>query len=257
MTLNKGRISAVLIGLLTLSLLSGCGKQKDEPYSSPTFKNSTTEAVVGDETNEATASITDALNIASYSDATITDAAKKKAELASMGDALLMGMYKGDVYYNTLAGFKITVDGVAWKLLDGTEVASATGATPDYIDELWRGFKSPYDEETSYAAVAYNVASGANIIVSYINPDKFQMPEFNAHSYLKMAADRYEDVNVVDVTFLGQEYSCLDVPASKTSMGRRTQFAIDMEGLIVLITFTLSDSVELEDAVKLLTPLYY
>ena len=40
-------------------------------------------------------------------------------------------------------------------------------------------------------------------------------------------------------------------------MGRRTQFAIDKEGLIVLITFTLSEEVELEDAVKLLTPLYY
>ncbi|MBR6404533.1 MAG: hypothetical protein IKS48_14230 [Eubacterium sp.] len=256
MRLNKGRISAVLIGLTILGLLPGCGKQ-EEPYSSPTFKNSTTEEVVSDESNGVPASITDALNIASYSDATSSDAAKKKAELASVGDALLMGIKKGNVYYNTLAGFKITVDGIAWKLLDGVEVASATGATADYIDELWRGYRSPYDEETSYAAIAYEVASGANIIVSYINPDKFQMPEFNANSYLKMAADRYEGVSVAETTFLGQQYSYLVVPASKTSMGERAQFAIDKEGLIVLITFTLSDSVELADAVSLLAPLYY
>ena len=258
MRLHKGRISAVLIGLTILSLLAGCGKKDEEkPYSSPSFKNTSTETASTGDSNEISASITDALNIASYSDATVSDASSVKKALASAGDAKLMGVYNDNVYYNSLAEFKITVDGTTWKLFDAREVASATGATKDYVDNLWNGHKSPYDEETSYAAVAYNVETGSNIIVSYINPEKYLMPEFDANEYLKMASERYEDCKVSKVTFLGQGYSCLDVPASQTSVGRRTQFAIDKEGLIILITFTLSEEVELEDAVKLLTPLYY
>lgn len=257
MRLHKGRISAVLIGLTILSLISGCGKTEEEAYSSPSFKNTSTETASAGDSNEVNASITDALNIASYTDATMTDSIEVKKALASAGDALPMGVYKDEVYYNSLAEFKITVDGTTWKLFDAAEVASATGATADYVSNLWAGRRSPYDEETSYAAVAYNVETGSNIIVSYVNPDKYLMPGFGAFDYLKMASQRYDECKVSVVTFLGQRYTCLDIPANDNSVGRRTQFAIDKEGLIVLITFTLSEEVELEDAVKLLTPLYY
>lgn len=257
MRLQKGRISAALIGLMVLGMLSGCGKKQEEAYSSPSFKDSSKEVASSGDSEEENASITDALNIASFTDATVSDAKSVKDVLASAGDAQIMGVYNDKVYYNMLAEFKITVDGTTWKLFNDAEVASATGATKDYVDNLWKGYKSPYDEETSYAAVAYNVETGSNIIVSYINPDKYLMPEFGAFDYLKMASERYEECKVSKVTFLGQAYTCLDVPDSQASVGRRTQFAIDKEGLIVLITFTLSEEVELEDAVKLLTPLYY
>lgn len=251
MNINKQKLSGVLIGIMLISLLGGCGKEEEEAYSSPSFiKPKSDTATVSDATiNDP--DIERALMIASYSDATMSDA---EAIPASNGNALLMGVYEGNTYYNSLAGFKLAVDGRTWKLYDAVELASATGATEDHINNLWYGYNSPYDEKTSYAAIACDTETGSSIIVSYINPDKYLMPDFDAYEYLNMAAKKYEDVNVTRVTFLAQRYACLDIPEEQSNVGKRVQFAIDRDGLIILITFTLSDEKKLEDAVQLLSP---
>ena len=257
------KISSILVAILilgSLSCLTGCGEE-EEAYSSPSFNNgSSDEATVSDAEDEI-ASISDALMIASYTDATVTDASEMDAILssipASLTDALPMGVYDKDVYYNGLAEFKITVDGENWRFFNAEEVASATGTTKDYINNLWYGYKSPYDEETTYAAIATHVDTGSTIIVSYVNPENYNMPDYSAKEYLQMAAGKYENLKVRTVTFLGNKYECLDIPAEQTNVGRRTQFAIKEDGIIIIITFTMSEETPLEEAVSLLTPLYY
>jgi hypothetical protein len=83
------------------------------------------------------------------------------------------------------------------------------------------------------------------------------MPDFSAQDYLEMAAQRYDDLHVSNVIFLRQQYCCLDIPEDQSDVGRRVQFAIDKNGLIILISFTLHGEMTLEEAVTLLTPLYY
>ena len=233
MKLSSRKLSAFLIMCMIVVCMGGCGKEEEEPYVSPSFIESTEST-----TEDSVATITDAIP-------------------ASLTDALPMGVYEGNVYYNLLAEFKITVDDNEWRLYDAAGVATATGATEDYVNNLWYGYKSPYDEDTTYAAIAYNVETGSNIIVTYINTESYQMPDFSAQDYLEMASQRYDDLNVSKVMFLGQEYSCLDIPEDQSDVGRRVQFAIDKDGLIVLISFTLHGEMTLEEAVTLLTPLYY
>ena len=83
------------------------------------------------------------------------------------------------------------------------------------------------------------------------------MPNYSSADYLKRVADRYEDVYVRNVTFLGQQYDVIDIPEEESDVGRRVQFAIDRDGLIILITFTIFEGTTLEEAVGLLKPLYY
>ena len=255
-SLNK-RIAGIMISLMILSCLSGCGKKDEEPYSSPSFSNGKKQESTEEEATDTDASLTDALAKASYTDAKQINASGTDAVPATLTDASPMGMYKDNVYYNGLAEFKITVDNEEWKFFSAEEVASATGKSKDFINNLWYGYTSPHDYDTTYAAIASNVETGSTIIVSYINPANYDMPEYTANEYLGMAAGRYEDVHVRTVTFLAQKYECLDIPAELTNVGRRTEFAIDKDGLIILITFTMSGEMQLEEAVELITPLYY
>ena len=252
----KKKISAILICMMIISLVSGCGKEED-PYSSPNFSDKSPDVATEADATVTDASINDALMIASFTDATMTDASATDAVPASLTDALPMGVYQDNTYYNGLAEFKIIVDGEKWKLYDAVEVASATGATPDYVSNLWFGYTSPFDEDTTYAAIASNKESGSTIIVSYISPTSYNMPDYSAKDYLGMVAGRYEDVSVRTVTFLAQTYECIDIPQEDTGIGRRVQFAIDRGGMIILITFTIYDDTTLEEAVGLLKPLYY
>ncbi|MBO4864584.1 MAG: hypothetical protein J5517_09465 [Eubacterium sp.] len=247
----KKYISVILLVTFVFSL-AACGKVEDEPYSSPNFNKLTTQEDTEEVIEPADASITDALINASFTDASSSDADFEPP--ASLTDASIMGMYEDGAYYNALAGFKISVDDETWHFYDAAGVASATDASIDHINNLWHGYKSPYDEDVSYAAILYNSEDGSNIIVSYINPESYLMPEFDSQKFLGMAASRYEEYNLSWVTFLRKNYWCLDVK-DESEVGRRTQFAIDEEGLIVLITFTLQEETELQDAVSLFSPL--
>ena len=82
------------------------------------------------------------------------------------------------------------------------------------------------------------------------------MPDYNSESFLKMVSSRYENYSLTKVTFLKKKYMCLDVK-EEAEVGRRTQFAIDNDGLIVLITFTLQEGTKLEDAIRLFDPIEY
>ena len=253
----KKKISALLVAVLILSVLSGCGKKEEEAYSSPSFSNgSKTDADASEEEDED-ASLTDALLIASYSDATVSDASEVDELTATLTDAPLMGVRTEKVYYNTLAEFKITLDTEGWEFYDAAEVATATDSTTDYINNLWYGYTSPYDEGTTYAAIAYHKESGSSIIVSYVNPTEYNMPDYSAREYLEMAAGKYEGLKVRTATFVGDKYEILDVPDEQSNVGRRTQFAIKKEGLIVVVTITTNNDYKLEDAVRFISPLYY
>ena len=249
----KKYISVILLFTFILSAVS-CGKVEDTPYSSPNFQNSMTEEDTEEVITKADASITDALMKASLSDASLSDADLEPP--ASLTDASIMGMYDDGAYYNALAGFRITADyeDSTWHFYDAAGVASATDASLDHVNNLWHGYKSPYNEDVSYAAILYNSVDGSNIIVSYINPEKYLMPDFNAQKFLGMAASRYDDYTLSYVAFLRKNYWCLDVK-EESEVGRRTQLAIDEEGLIVLITFTLQEETSLQDALTLFSPL--
>ena len=251
------KISAILVAILILSALSGCGKKEEEAYSSPSFSNGSSSEATETEAEEESASLTEALMIASFTDSTSTDADKSKDLAATLTDAPIMGARTDKVYYNTLAEFKISLDEEGWEFYDAAEVATAIDATADYVNNLWYGYSSPYDEGTTYAAIAYHKDSGSSIIVSYVNPTEYNMPDYSAKEYLKMAAGKYEDLKVRTVTFLGDKYEVLDVPDEQSNVGRRTQFAIKKEGLIVLVTFTTNHDYKLENAIRLISPLYY
>ena len=254
---KKSRLAAVLILCIILAVAGGCTRQEDEPYSSPSFNDGHSSEEQAEDATPMDATLSDALMVASFSDAYPINASMTDAFPASLTDAYPVGMYDGNVYYNGMAEFKITVDGERWRFYDAVEVASATGATEDDVNNLWYGYKSAYDLDTCYACIVSNKETGSTIIVSYVNPANYMMPDYTAKQYLSMMVDRYEDVTVRTVTFLGQTYECLDIPAEQTSFGRRTQFAIDKDGLIIIITFTMNGDARLDEAVGMLTPLYY
>ena len=245
--------SALLIAVMLLGLMTGCG-QEEEQYTSPNFDESNKIGTVTDSATESNATMSDAVALASVTNATPSDATMTDALVASISDASAMGVYDNNTYFNNLAGFRITGDEV-WTFFDEEGVASASGQSRDDIDNLWSGLKTPYDYDTSYAAIAYNTETGSNIIVSYINPDKYLIEGLNAESYLRKSVDRYEGVVVRNARFAGDDYICVDIPKEETGMGRRTQFAIDKEGLIVLITFTTQKDEELEEAISLFSRL--
>ncbi|MBP3234004.1 MAG: hypothetical protein J6M65_06235 [Eubacterium sp.] len=256
----KRYIAAILIGTMIVSLVS-CGKEEEAPYSSPNFSEKKEDSRKSEVLTEPDSSITDAIekaqktDKASPGDASATDAAVEEVP-HSVTDASAMGMYDKNTYYNTLAGFMITVDNEEWKFYDAAGVASVTGTQVDDIINLWHGYRSPHDSDTTYGAIAYNTKDGSNIIVSYINPEAYLMPDFNSTDYLTMSSSRYESFTISKVTFLDESYMCMDVK-DEAEVGKRTLFAIDRDGLIVLITFTLQDETQLEDAVKLFKPLDY
>lgn len=244
------RTAELLIAGTLISLLSGCGSKKEATteYISPSFNNETMSDASSSDASMTDASITDAIKaVATVTDATVTDALP-----ASYGDALPMGVYSNDGtdYYNSIAGFELVTDS-SWKLYSKEQVASATDASLDDISNLWSGIKSPKDEETTYCAIANNITTGSNIIISYISPKAFLMPELNASKYLNMACSRYDGTSIGKVDFLGSEFSYLDIPKTSSSVGRRVQLASDQDGLILLITMTLQDSEELTDALSL------
>jgi len=246
--MNK-RISAVLVIAMLLTLLTGCGSEdEDSAYRSPNFDKGQSESE-DDVAVDERSTLTDALaELAFTSQVDVVGA-------ASQTDAYPMGIYEASTYYNGLAGFSVTVDNVNWSFYDEAQVASVSDASEDDIINLWSGLKSPYDQKTSYAMIACKTSTGASIVISYINPELYLMSGLTAKEYLSMSLAAYEDVDVTTVTMLGDIYAALDVPASQSSVGRRTQFAIEKEGLIILITITTLEDDELTEALGLFSTL--
>lgn len=252
----KKKTAALLAASILLVSLAGCGEEEKEPYVSPDFKNESTNNT-GYEPNIENASVTDA----TYGDAELMYDAEPLDEeateelMASVTDAeaLEAGAYGDGIYYNTVAGFVINVKDTNWAFYDAAGVANATGLTEEDVNNFWYGYKTTKDAETSYCCIAYDKNTGSNIIVSYVNPSVTLFPEITSDEYLEMALGRYENLRVKRVKFMGELWSCLDIPADQNPAGRRVCYAKKSGDILVLVTFTMQDDQELSSAQGLFT----
>ena len=286
-SIRKGIFRKTVItaaGILLLGAgLTACGSEPEQKYTSPTFNTETVkpgEKYTGDSTEAASA------EPASLSEGDPIDGSQTDVDLTQ---ATIAGTYDGNVYYNSFVGFAITVDGSLWKMYDAAGVALATGQTEDEVNDLWYGVVSPYSVKNMTCAIAYDSTSGTNLIVSYVTPKLYYMQDMTAREYLELSAGQYENATVTDYEYLGNTWSCLTVgdgseenseetteektdgenpdagnpdaenPSEDTArlegVGRRVQFAIRKDDLIVLLTYTLQGEDTLEDAASHVTRL--
>ena len=249
---RRNRIAAVLIMTGLLLGLPACTEKEPEEgkYVSPNFNtevvNRTEEGVPAPkETTEerevvdSPLSKGDPVNIADLENVPNTE-------------TTIAGSYENGSYYNPFVGFAIQGDTV-WRLYDAAGVAEATGLSEDEVNDLWYGVVSPYSVKTMTCAIAYKQDTGSNLVVSYINPKLYYMQNMTAREYLELSARSYKDVEVQDVNYLGQTFSSISLPDE--GEGARTQFAIRVDDLIVVLTYTLQGDDTLEDAADHVTKL--
>ena len=250
--LSRGKkIASVLIMAGMLMGLSACGEEEPEQkYVSPTFN---TEVVTqdGDKKIVATPEEIEAEKL----ELSTGDAVKgSDLETDLSTSTTIAGTYENGDYYNPFIGIAIKTD-VLWHLYDAKGVADATGLTEDEVNDLWYGVVSPYSVKTMTCAIAYKTDTGSNLIVSYINPKLYYMQNMSAREYLELSSRAYKDVEVKNVQYLGQVYAMVELPEEKEGDGRRIQFAIRKDDLIVLLTYTLQGEDELETAADHVTKL--
>ena len=223
--------------------LSACGEEPEQKYTSPNFEQETVKSG-----EKYTGSSTEAPEVfpSGLSEGDPVDGKDVDADLTT--NTTLTGTYDGTNYYNPFAGFVIQVDGVLWRLYDAAGVAEATGQTEDEVNRQWYGVVSPYSLKNMTCAIAYDADTGTNLIVSYVNPKLYYMKDMTAREYLELSARQYEDVEVVDMDYLGETWSTLTLEEQREGVGRRAQFAIRKDDLIVLLTYTLQGEDTLEDA---------
>ena len=251
----KKKTAAFLAASILLVSLAGCGEPEKEPYVSPDFHNESENNTKFDP-NKENASVTDA----TFGDAELMYDAEPLDDiseeiLASVSDAetLEAGVYGDGVYYNGLGGFVININGTDWDFYNAEGVAKATGLSVEDVNNFWYGYKTTKDAETSYCCIAYDKKTGSNIIVSYVNPSVTLFPEITSDEYLEMALGRYDNLRVKRVKFMGELWSCLDIPAEQNPAGRRVCYAKKSGDILVLVTFTMQDEQELSDAQGLFT----
>ena len=247
---RRNRIAAVILMTGLLLGLPACSESEpEEKYVSPTFN---TEVVTHSESGgkqESTESKEEILD---------TDLSKGEPikvsdmEEPPTTDTTIAGSYENGSYYNPFVGFAIKGDS-EWKLYDATGVAEATGLTEDEVNDLWYGVVSPYSVKTMTCAIAYKRDTGSNLVVSYINPKMYYMQNMTAREYLELSARAYQDVEVQNVEYLGQVFAAITLPDEGD--GRRTQFAIRVQDLIVVLTYTMQGDDTLEDAADHVTKL--
>ena len=252
----KSKTAVLAVAAMMVLSLAGCGKKEEEPYISPSFNNESDDNQKYDPTVE-NSSVTDA----TYGDAELMyDAEPSGQEMseavkASMSDPLEAGVYGEGIYYNSMANFAINVNETNWSFYDAEGVASATGLSVEDVDNFWYGYKTTQDAETSYCCIAYDNKTGSNIIVSYVNPSVTLFPEITAEDYLAMALNRYDNLLVKRIKFLGDTWACLDIPADQNPAGRRVCYAKKSGDILILVTFTMQDDQELSEAQELFSRL--
>ncbi len=247
----RRKVAAVLTGVMLLSVLTSCGKDDKKKYVSPNLNTAT-------ESDAATS--TDARNnhsvpgdYSQYSQGTPVEVKDDKA--SGTNAQSITGYYEDDTYYNSFAGFAILGDSSVWRFLSAKELASATDATEDEINNYWYGVNSPYGTQVTYCAVVVNAQTGTNIVVSYINPKAYYMSDLTPVEYLNMTATNYKGLTVSEGKYLGRTYAMLDIPADQTSSGERVQFVTEVDGLLVVITYSIQDGDTLQGASNHLTQL--
>lgn len=245
--IRKAIFAVAGISLLTVGL-SACGEtEQEEKYTSPNFITETVkpgEKYTGKTTEEP-----------EVQPAGLSEGDPVNKSDVDLSSETLVGAYDGNTYYNSLAGFAVTVDGSLWHLYDAAGVARATGQTEDDVNNQWYGVVSPYSLKTTTCAIAYDADTGTNLIVSYVNPKLYYMQNMTAREYLEMSASKYTNAEVIDYDYLGETWSCLTVDEAQEGVGKRVQFAIRKSDLIVLLTYTLQGDDVLEDAASHVTRL--
>lgn len=227
-------IAAILCGVMLLSAFTACGKKDDKKYVSPNLNNPTTDNTATGSDARSNYSVPGDYSI--YSPASPLDATKDDKKSQS-----ITGYYTDSAYYNEFAGFALQVDNNTWRFYDAATVASLTDATEDEINNYWYGVSSPYATKLTYCAVAYSKETGSNIIISYVNPKAYYMSDLTPVEYLNMTASKYTGLTVSEGPYLGKTYAMLDIPADQSSIGERAQFVTEVEGLLVVITYTVQE----------------
>ena len=238
------RKTLLLAGAVLLMCgFSACGNEPEEKYTSPNFEQETIkpgEKYTGQSTEKPE------VVPSGLSEGDPVNGNDVDADLST--STTLTGTYDGNTYYNPFAGFVIQVDGALWRMYDAAGVAAATGQTEDEVNRQWYGVVSPYSMKNMTCAIAYDADTGSNLIVSYVNPKLYYMKDMTAREYLELSARQYENVDVIDMDYLGETWSTLTIEEDREGVGRRAQFAIRKSDIIILLTYTLQGEDTLEDA---------
>lgn len=256
--MNLKKITLAIL-MISLMFTAGCSGLRDGQYVSPDLKND-------DDYIDATETDTDDYGNAVTGTATNGDAVFDEALInkASRTDAIsaypdyadnIAGFTEGNIYRNLVMNVKITTDGDTWRLYDAEGVASATDSTVEDVQGFWLGTVSPYAQDISYCAIAYNFQTSTSVIVSYFNPSAYNIIDMSPEKYLKITKDKYEDAELKNVEYLGQTYALLDVPGTDTR-GRQLQYVIEKDDLYFIITISLKGDTTLNDAVRIISTIY-
>lgn len=220
-----------------IAALSSCGKKDDKGGNEPATQK--TESKTTEGTTEPGGE-----PIATGTDATSTDAIKN-----------LMGYYKGNEYYNELAGFKVKVNGHSWQFYSSAQVAAAAGVDEKEIKDLWNGETSPYDKDLSFCMIAGNKSTGSNIIISYYYVDSELNKDTTAEYYLEVAASQLEGAEVKKIKFVDQDFYALVIPPEKEGGYTQIRYATKVRGLIVVISFTVGENENIDVLETMFSPL--
>ena len=234
----RKKFAIILSGIMMIAALSSCGKE-DKKGSTESTTQKRTEAV----TTEATTEPGDT-PIATGTDATSTDAIKN-----------LMGYYKGNEYTNELAGFKVKVNGHAWRFYSAAEVAAAAGVEEQEILDLWTGEKTPYDQNMSFCMIAGNKSTGSSIIISYYYVNNELNKDTSAEFYLEVAADQIEGGEVKQITFVDKDFYALVIPPEKEGGYEQVRYATKAGDLIIVISFTIGEGETIDVLETMFSPL--
>lgn len=247
----KKKIALALAGIMMIAGLSGCGK--DSGMSSPAGDSEQTQDITQEDTTAPEDTQEDTTAPEDTSDTETPDAEGEGGNTS--GKTGSVGTFDGNTYTNDLFGFKIEVDGSTWKFYSNSEIASIAGVEEDNLNKLQSGEVSPYDQEISYCAVAYDSTTGTNIIINYFNPDKYGMPELTAKQYLDMGSTSYEGATVTETSFLGRTYAVMDLPQEEGTNYAQRMYAADQDGMIVMITLTVMSGQSVDEVASMLKTL--
>ncbi len=234
----KKRLAYILTGIMMIASLTSCGKEDKKGGNEPATQKKT-EASSTENTTEPGGD-----PIATGTDATSTDAVKN-----------LMGYYKHNEYINELAGFKVKVNGHSWVFYNSAEVAAAAGVEEQEIKDLWNGETSPYDKDMSFCMIAGNKSTGSNIIISYYYVNSELNKDTTAEYYLQVAANQTEGAEVKKITFVNRDFYALVIPPEKEGGFEQIRYATKVNGLIVVISFTIGENENIDLLEMMFSPL--
>jgi hypothetical protein len=168
---------------------------------------------------------------------TVTEDDSEDGSEGDTGD-ITLGYFDGDTYINDSFDFELKLDGDdRWSFKDMDE------ATDENADA------SPYEQSLTYLAVAGNEETGSSIIVNYMCPAANGLAaDMTAGEYLAKAAESYDGAETGKEKLAGEDWDYLE----RTDLTDAEQkiYAKAADGIIVMITFTVTDDEDCETMIK-------